>query len=82
MRWQIHQVGGYSAHAGQSDLLRFVAGIPHLPAEIRIVHGEDEAKAALKRRLKEAGAGRVLVPGRQEGSFSGTNFFDNQASKH
>ena len=67
IRAQIHQVGGYSAHAGQSDLLRFVAGIPRMPAEIRIVHGEDGAKAALKHRLEEAGAARVLVPGAAEG---------------
>ena len=66
IRAQIHQVGGYSAHAGQADLLRFVAGIARMPAEIRIVHGEDGAKAALKRRLEEAGASRVLVPGIEE----------------
>jgi metallo-beta-lactamase family protein len=59
---QIHQVGGYSAHAGQSDLLRFVTGIPHMPAEIRIVHGDQAAKAALKRKLEEAGAPCVRVP--------------------
>lgn len=62
IRAQIHQVGGYSAHAGQSDLLRFVAGIPRMPAEIRIVHGDDEAKAALKRKLEEAGARQVRIP--------------------
>jgi len=66
IRAQIHQVGGYSAHAGQSDLLRFVAGIPQIPAEIRIVHGEDEAKAALRRKLEAAGASQVLVPGAEE----------------
>lgn len=62
IRAQIHQVGGYSAHAGQSDLLRFVAGIPRMPAEIRIVHGDVEAKAALKGKFEEAGAGQVLIP--------------------
>lgn len=63
IRAQIHQVGGYSAHAGQSDLLRFVTGIAQMPAEIRIVHGDDEAKAALKRKLEEAGASNVQIPG-------------------
>lgn len=63
IRAQIHQVGGYSAHAGQSDLLRFVTGIAQMPAEIRIVHGDDEAKAVLKRKLEEAGAGNVQIPG-------------------
>ncbi|WP_041646527.1 MBL fold metallo-hydrolase RNA specificity domain-containing protein [Aromatoleum aromaticum] len=53
IRAQIHQVGGYSAHAGQVDLLRFVAGIPEMPAEIRIVHGDDEAKHALKKSSKK-----------------------------
>ncbi|HRQ56868.1 MAG TPA: MBL fold metallo-hydrolase [Azoarcus taiwanensis] len=63
IRAQIDQVGGYSAHAGQADLLRFVTGIPQMPAEIRIVHGDDEAKAALKRKLEEAGASHVQIPG-------------------
>lgn len=61
IRAQIHQVCGYSAHAGQSDLLRFVTGIPQMPAEIRIVHGDDDAKAVLKRKLEEEGAGKVLL---------------------
>lgn len=60
---QIHQVGGYSAHAGQSDLLRFVTGIAQMPGEIRLVHGEAVAKAALREKLLQAGAGRVVVSG-------------------
>lgn len=43
---------GYSAHADQSDLLRFVQGIPNKPKEIRLVHGEANAKAALAEKLK------------------------------
>ena len=43
---------GYSAHADQSDLLRFVQGIPTKPSEIRLVHGEAHAKAALAEKLK------------------------------
>ncbi len=49
---RIHQVGGYSAHAGQSDLLRFVEGIPRAPAEIRVVHGDAAAKATFKQILE------------------------------
>jgi metallo-beta-lactamase family protein len=51
---RIHQVGGYSAHAGQSDLLNFVMGIPDTPREIRLVHGDEGAKAALKSVLENA----------------------------
>lgn len=45
---------GYFAHAGQSDLLNFVLGIPDAPREIRLVHGDDGAKAALKVVLGQA----------------------------
>lgn len=63
IRAQVHQVGGYSAHAGQSDLLRFVEGIPQAPKQIRVVHGDDDAKRALQAKLKQMVPGtEVLVP--------------------
>jgi len=52
IRAQVHTVGGYSAHAGQEDLLRFVEGIPQPPSEIRIVHGDEGAKRALQGKLQ------------------------------
>ena len=52
IRARVHQVGGYSAHAGQSDLVRFVQGIPQAPKEIRVVHGDGSAKEALKTKLE------------------------------
>ncbi|MYM62854.1 MBL fold metallo-hydrolase RNA specificity domain-containing protein [Pseudomaricurvus sp. HS19] len=58
---RVHQVGGYSAHAGRSDLLRFVRGIPVAPREIRVVHGEDEAREAFKDALREVGIASELV---------------------
>jgi len=62
---RIHQVGGYSAHAGQSDLLNFVMGIPDAPREIRLVHGDDDAKVALKvvfeQALKAKPESRVVI---------------------
>lgn len=62
IRARVHQVGGYSAHAGQSDLLRFVEGIAVPPKEIRIVHGDDEAKVAFKALLSERLDTQVLIP--------------------
>jgi metallo-beta-lactamase family protein len=49
---QVHQLSGYSAHADQSDLLRFVEGMQQRPKAIRLVHGEAEAKAALTAELQ------------------------------
>ena len=50
-----YTLSGYSAHADQSDLLRFVQGIPIKPREIRLVHGETPAKAALTEKLTGLG---------------------------
>jgi metallo-beta-lactamase family protein len=57
IRAQVHTIGGYSAHADQQDLIDFVTGIPTPPREIRLVHGDAGAKAALAERL------RAMVPG-------------------
>lgn len=60
---RVHQVGGYSAHAGQSDLVRFVSGIESPPSEIRIVHGDMRAKKSLKSQFHSAGLTGIMIPG-------------------
>ncbi|MGP7733987.1 MBL fold metallo-hydrolase [Oceanimonas smirnovii] len=61
---QVHQISGYSAHAGQDDLIAFVTGIHPPPRQIRLIHGEAEAKAVLQARLGELLPGTdVVVPG-------------------
>ena len=55
IRAGVHRLGGYSAHADQAGLLRFVTGMRHWPQEVRLVHGDAEAKAALAALLKQAG---------------------------
>ena len=62
IRARVHQVGGYSAHAGQSDLLRFVQEIPEAPMEIRIVHGDADAKQALKRCFHFLRDTDIIIP--------------------
>ncbi|MDH4610271.1 MBL fold metallo-hydrolase [Pseudomonas sp. BN102] len=51
IRAGIHSVGGYSAHADQQGLVNFVTRMRHWPGEIRLVHGEQDAKAALSKQL-------------------------------
>jgi len=63
IRARVHQVGGYSAHAGQSDLVRFVSGIEPPPTEIRIVHGDRHAKESLKSQFHSAGLTGIMIPG-------------------
>ena len=56
IRAQVHTISGYSAHADQKDLVNFVRRMKKKPTQIRIVHGDDDAKAELQRKF------RVLVP--------------------
>jgi len=51
IRARVHTLSGYSAHADQSNLVSFVRRMRTKPALIRLVHGEPEAKRALKRAL-------------------------------
>ena len=46
---------GYSAHADQLDLIKFVENIPVKPREIRLVHGETPAKIVLAEKLTKLG---------------------------
>jgi metallo-beta-lactamase family protein len=45
---QVHTISGYSAHADQKDLVNFVKRMRVKPKHIKIVHGDEEAKQALK----------------------------------
>ncbi|WP_299791910.1 MBL fold metallo-hydrolase [uncultured Shewanella sp.] len=49
----VHTISGYSAHADQANLINFVKRMHHKPKHIRIVHGDDEAKAALAAEYKK-----------------------------
>ena len=58
IRAQIETLGGYSAHADQAGLVRFAARMRKRPEIIRLVHGEEDAKEALRQALTaELGAG-------------------------
>jgi metallo-beta-lactamase family protein len=54
VRASVHTLGGFSAHASQSQLLEWVGGFKQRP-RIYLVHGEPDAKAALKEQLSDAG---------------------------
>jgi metallo-beta-lactamase family protein len=50
-----YTLSGYSAHADQADLIRFVEEMEKPPKAIRLVHGEAPAKEALTRELVSRG---------------------------
>lgn len=51
IRAQVSGISGYSAHAGQDDLINFVRRMRKLPGEVRLVHGDQDAKSILRERL-------------------------------
>lgn len=49
----IHTLGGFSAHAGQSQLLDWVQGFDKSRPKIYLIHGEPTAKTALRDALSQ-----------------------------
>ena len=59
----VYTLSGYSAHAGQDNLLGFVRRMRNKPREIRLVHGDSDAKITLQKLLqREFAATEVIVP--------------------
>lgn len=59
----VHLIGGYSAHADQKDLLDFAMNIDQGPQYIRIIHGDDDAKHTLKKKMEdEIPSATVIIP--------------------
>ena len=52
----------FSAHAGQSELLRWLTGLPAPPRIAYLTHGEPTASAALKAKIEAAFKWRVALP--------------------
>jgi metallo-beta-lactamase family protein len=63
IRAGIHTLGGFSAHADQKDLVNFIGRMRVKPREVRIVHGDADAKAALAGLLRKLHPGmQVVIP--------------------
>jgi metallo-beta-lactamase family protein len=55
VRAKIHTIGGFSAHASQSQLFDWISHFPKPHPRLYLVHGESEAKAAFQQFLAEKG---------------------------
>ena len=63
IRAGVHTLGGYSAHADQKNLLDFIGRMKTKPRQVRLIHGDDEAKQALAALLRQRVPGvEVVVP--------------------
>ena len=53
VRARVHTLGGFSAHAGQTDLLTWFSAIAPSKPQVVLTHGEDEPRAALARKIQQ-----------------------------
>jgi metallo-beta-lactamase family protein len=65
---RIRQIGSYSAHADQGELIAWIKERLPVRAGLFLTHGEDEARAVLKQHLVAEGldAERIFLPGLDE----------------
>ncbi|MCC5857550.1 MAG: MBL fold metallo-hydrolase [Ectothiorhodospiraceae bacterium] len=61
VRATVHTLGGFSAHAGQSELLAWAGRFRTRP-RVFLVHGEPEAQQALQRAMKEQLGIDAVIP--------------------
>jgi len=61
---QIHTLGGFSAHAGQTELVEWVEPLIQSGARVVLTHGEDDSRAALARKLAERFTIEAAMPRR------------------
>jgi metallo-beta-lactamase family protein len=50
---EVHTLGGFSAHAGQTDLLKWFSAVAPSKPRVILTHGEDEPRAALAKKIQQ-----------------------------
>ncbi|MDL2285468.1 MBL fold metallo-hydrolase [Desulfovibrio sp. OttesenSCG-928-F07] len=59
---RIHTIGGFSAHAGQSQLLDWIRSFAHPALQVVLVHGEEKAQKVLASLIKDEFSLPVQIP--------------------
>jgi len=62
VRAHIFKLGGFSAHAGQSDLLKWFNAISPSRPKVVLTHGEDKARIPLAKIIRERYGLNPLLP--------------------
>jgi len=50
---QVHTLGGFSAHAGQTDLLTWFSAVAPSKPQVVLTHGEDKQRGALGKKIQQ-----------------------------
>ena len=62
VRARVFTINGFSAHAGQSQILRWLSGFYNPEMKIFLVHGEYESQLALAEKIREQLGYEVHIP--------------------
>jgi metallo-beta-lactamase family protein len=62
VRAGVHTLGGFSAHAGQSDLLRWFGAMAGSKPRVAVCHGEDKARTTLAGLLRQKYGVETTLP--------------------
>jgi len=62
VRAGVHTLGGFSAHAGQSDLLRWFSAMAGSKPRVAVCHGEDNARTAFADLLRRRYGVEATLP--------------------
>jgi metallo-beta-lactamase family protein len=63
VRASVHSLGGFSAHAGQIDLLEWLAPMAQSSPRVFLTHGEDRGRKALAECIEQRFSIRPELPG-------------------
>lgn len=59
---QVHTLGGFSAHAGQTDLLTWFSAIAPSKPRVILTHGENEPRTMLAEKIQQRFKLKALLP--------------------
>lgn len=59
---EVHEIEGFSGHADQNGLIKWLKGFKHFPEKVFIVHGEDDSRADFKKTVASIFGKDPIVP--------------------
>jgi metallo-beta-lactamase family protein len=62
VRAQVHTLGGFSAHAGQTELLKWFAAVAPSRPKVVLTHGEDRGREPLATLIRERHGLEPILP--------------------
>jgi metallo-beta-lactamase family protein len=58
----VHSLGGFSAHAGQTDLMKWFNCLAHAKPKVALTHGEAKGREPLARLIEQRHGLKAMLP--------------------